>query len=73
MWTKEQFEAWRASAATKDFLAFLAERREALKEQWAEGTPLTPADQMVAAVYGDIITLAYEDVENFYQAEEKHD
>ncbi|MCH7548827.1 MAG: FAD-binding protein [Candidatus Krumholzibacteriota bacterium] len=37
MWTKEQFQAWKASRATKHFLAFLKGRRSELADRWADG------------------------------------
>ena len=72
MWTQEQFQAWKTRKETKDFLSFLKERREVLKESWAEGdTPLSPHDQAAAQIFGDIINFDYErDVAPLYEDEE---
>lgn len=72
MWTEEQFKAWRQRRETKQFLAFLKERRETLKEAWADGeAEMNPNDHAMAMVFGDIINLNYEgDVAPYYEDEE---
>jgi hypothetical protein len=59
MWTKEQFQAWKASQATKHFLAFLKGRRDELAARWADGEEMTAHDQSMAQVYNDLINLDY--------------
>lgn len=70
MWSEDQFKAWRARPETKEFFAFLKDRREALKEMWAEGHEMSAQDQALVVVYGDITKLDYdEDIAPFYQEE----
>lgn len=67
MFSQEAFEAWKGRPETADFLAFLQEVREDLKERWAGGETLGDAEHAIAIVYGDIIGLDYErDVQPFY-------
>lgn len=70
-WTQEEFTNWKASPLTQKFLAFLSDKREDLKETWAEGTPMSKDEEAIAFVYGDILSLEYEHVEEFYLTEEK--
>ncbi|MGB1214601.1 MAG: hypothetical protein ACPG4X_14650 [Pikeienuella sp.] len=69
--TEDQFKAWKASPATKPFLAFLNEVREDLKERWASGEPLTKDEHAVAMVYGDVVKLEWADVAAFYGKEDE--
>lgn len=71
-WAKEDFENWKAHS--KGFFQFLRDRREDLKEQWANGAPLTEVEQALAATYGDILILNWEeDVAAFYNIEVTND
>ena len=72
MWTKEQHQAWKASRATKHFLAFLRERRDELAARWADGEEMTPHEQSMAQVFGDLIDMDYErDVAPTYEEAER--
>ncbi len=74
MWTEEQFKAWKGRPETEEFLAFLGDVRESLKNRWADGDTLNDADHAVAMVYGDIVNLNYdESVRPFYHEEEADD
>ena len=74
MWTKEQFQAWKGSRATKHFLAFLKERRDELASRWADGEEMTPHEQSMAQVYGDLCGLDYErDVLPIYEETEDNE
>ena len=75
MWTQEQFDEWHSHPLTKQFFAFLNERREDLKEKWAEGlNEMSEEEHSIAKVYGDILGLDYEqDIATYYEAEEKED
>lgn len=66
MWTKEQFEAWKAGEANQGFLKFVLDSREALMADWADGRPMTPENQATAVVYGDLLGLQWADVADFY-------
>lgn len=59
MWTKEQFQAWKARPETQAFLMFLNEVREELKEKWAKGVPLSDKEHAIAMAYGDILDLKW--------------
>ncbi len=72
MWTKEQFQAWAHSPETTEFKAFLRERRDVLKERWADGQEMTAHERAMAQVFGDLLNLTYEqDVEPYYEKETK--
>ena len=60
MWSKEQFQAWKASRETKQFLAFLQERRDQLAARWADGEEMTAHEQSMAQVYSDLTDLNYD-------------
>ncbi len=74
MWNEERFKVWKERPETKEFLAFLHDRRDELMAAWADGQELTPHHQAMAQVFGDIIELNYEEtVVPFYEPEEKED
>ena len=74
MWKKEDFQRWRARPETKQFFAYLNERRNALMEAWAEGQEMPAQAQSLAITYTDIIDLDYDrDIEPFYATEEEED
>jgi hypothetical protein len=78
MWNQERFDEWRASPLTKDFFKFLSEKREDLKEAWAQGEDMSASDLSAAVVFGDIIDLEYATIAEFYdieldEKEEEHD
>ncbi len=69
MWTEEEFQAWKGSPRTAEFLHFLAEVRDEMKARWADGEDMTPREQAMTQTYGDIIGLNYgETVKPFYVA-----
>lgn len=40
-------------------------------ERWAGGEEFSVQDQAIAVVYGDIVTLQYDNVAEFYEKEEE--
>lgn len=69
MWTKERFDEWRAAPLTKEFFKFLGGKREDAKEMWARGQQMSEEATATAFVYGEILTLEYEAVAEFYEIE----
>lgn len=68
MMDREAFGAWKGRPETAEFLEFIAEVREDLKERWASGELLDDKDHAIAIVYGDILALDYDrDVKAFYE------
>lgn len=69
MLTKERFDEWRRSPLTKEFFKFLSDKREDAKELWATGQEMSEEATATAFVYGEILTLEYEAVAEFYGIE----
>jgi|TARA_R100000656_G_scaffold19339_1_gene17626 2-phospho-L-lactate guanylyltransferase (CobY/MobA/RfbA family) len=70
-WSQEEFTNWKASPLTQKFFAFLGDKREDLKETWAQGIDMSKEDEAVAFVYGDILDLKYGHISEFYETEEE--
>ena len=69
MLTQERFDEWRSSPLTKEFFKFLSDKREDAKETWARGQEMSKEVTATAFVYGEILTLEYTDVAEFYGIE----
>ena len=65
----EAMAAWKANPLTVEFLAYLKDRHEALKELWGRGQPLGPEWQREASLLGSILHLKSEEVAEFYDVE----
>lgn len=59
--SKEAFQGWMDQPQTKDFLAALRQRRQALMEQWGRGAG-TLESQASAVLLGRLADLSHDDV-----------
>jgi hypothetical protein len=58
----EEFQRWKDSQATKEFLSLLSRRRSNLMEAWAAGQPLAPEQQAQAVLLGQLSRVQHDDV-----------
>jgi hypothetical protein len=58
----EEFQRWKDSPMTREFLNLLQKRRQHLMEAWAAGQPLNPEQQAQAVLLGHLADLKHEDV-----------
>jgi hypothetical protein len=58
----EEFQRWKDSNLTREFLSLLQRRRQQLMEAWAAGQPLNPEQQAQAVLLGHLVDLKHEDV-----------
>lgn len=73
--TKEQFNLWKHDPVSKIFLAFLRDKREFLinrvSEMWVEGAEVPPAVRGQVIELGEIASLEFEAIQEFYKPEEE--
>lgn len=66
----EQFQKWKEARLTKAFLQYLRDYQGQLAQLWAQGQPMTEAQQSQAETMGDLANLDVNDVRRFYQMEQ---
>ena len=68
-WTKESFDNWKSRSG--DFFQFLTDRRNEMMAEWGNGEVMEPHEQSMTQIYGDMISLNYEEtIEPFYEKDD---
>ena len=60
---REEFQAWKASPVTAEFLSLLAARQQALMAAWGSGSPLTPEQQAQAVILGQLARIRFSEAD----------
>jgi hypothetical protein len=73
--TKEQFNLWRHDPTSKLFFAFLRDKRafliDRVSEMWVDGVEVPPAVRGQVIELGEIASLEFETIQEFYKPEEE--
>lgn len=66
---QDSFQEWKDSPGTRDFLAYLGERRKALMEAWAEGLMVSPEQQAQAVLLSRLCQISFKDMIEHFELE----
>jgi hypothetical protein len=60
----EEFQRWKDSPLTQEFLSLLKARQQNLMEAWGRGQPVSPEQQAQAVILGQLAQVRFEDVQD---------
>lgn len=64
---RDEFQAWKESPQTKEFLTFLRDRQSDLTAGWGRGLPMTPEQQGQAVLLGQLAECRWSDFAAQYE------